>query len=290
MTINPQDLQIHKPNKILEEKINKTKIKEKVLFKKETDFHSIKVVENNFGKFIKFKDTYQAGFIKSDYYKGNIPYINYFLIPYLMNKNIKDILLIGLGTGIIVNQFFQIFDKIKRVDIVDIEEYIFPLAQKYFNFKTNDKTNFYLQDAIIYLKSTKKKYDLIIVDVAGNEGIDERFYDIEYLNLIKSKLKKDGIFISNLPSSRDIFNPENKITLDLIQNYKKIFNNIDIYSGETSNKIYYKVFYDINEPVFDITNLILISCDKKYEITSDYQKLNEIEVDIKKYVDDIIKN
>lgn len=288
MTINPENQQIHKPNKFLDEKINSTKIKEKILFKKNSDFHSIQVVQNKFGKFIKFSDTYQAGYIDTPYYKGNLPYINYFLIPYLMNKNIKDILLIGLGSGIIINQFFKIFEKIKRVDIVDIEEYIFPLAQKYFDFKLSDKMNFYLQDALIYLKSAKKKYDLIIVDVAGNEGIDERFYSEEYLNLIKSKLKSTGIFISNLPSSRDIFNKKNKATIDLLKNYSEQFSNIDIYSGETSNKIYYKVFYDIDETVYDITNLILICSNKKYKISCDYQKLNDIEVDIEKYLNDLV--
>lgn len=288
MTINPENQQIHKPNKFLDEKINNTKIIEKILFKKNSDFHSIQVVQNKFGKFIKFSDTYQAGYIDTPYYKGNLPYINYFLIPYLMNKNIKDVLLIGLGSGIIINQFFKIFEKIKSIDIVDIEEYIFPLAQKYFDFQLSDKMNFYLQDALIYLKSAKKKYDLIIVDVAGNEGIDERFYSEEYLNLIKSKLKSTGIFISNLPSSRDIFNKKNKTTLDLLKNYSEQFSNIDIYSGETSNKIYYKVFYDIDETVYDITNLILICSNKKYKISCDYQKLNDIEVDIKKYLNDLV--
>ena len=288
MTINPQDLQIHKPNKKLEEIINKTKIKEKVLFKKNSDFHSIRVVENDFGKFIKFKDTYQAGIINSKNYKGNLPYINYFLIPYLMNPKIKDILFIGLGSGIIINQYNQIFKSLKRIDIVDIEEYIFPIAQKYFNFEINEKMNFYLQDAMIFLKTTKKKYDLIVVDVAGNQGIDERFYSIDYLNLIKSKLKKTGIFVSNLPSSRDILNKKNKIVLDLLKNYENIFAQIDIYDGETSNKIYYKTFYDINESVYDITNLILISSDKKYKLSQNYEIFEKLKIEITPFVNDLV--
>jgi len=258
------------------------------LFKKNSDFHSIRVVENDFGKFIKFKDTYQAGIINSKNYKGNLPYINYFLIPYLMNPKIKDILFIGLGSGIIINQYNQIFKSLKRIDIVDIEEYIFPIAQKYFNFEINEKMNFYLQDAMIFLKTTKKKYDLIVVDVAGNQGIDERFYSIDYLNLIKSKLKKTGIFVSNLPSSRDILNKKNKIVLDLLKNYENIFTQIDIYDGETSNKIYYKTFYDINESVYDITNLILISSDKKYKLSQNYEIFEKLKIEITPFVNDLV--
>lgn len=287
MTIIPEDLSIHKPDEKLLNKINSIDIKEKIIFKKQSDFHNIFVVENDFGRFLKYKETYQAGYINSKNYKGNLPYINYFLIPYLMNKNIKNILLVGFGSGIIINQYEKIFSKLKRIDIVDIEENIFPIAEKYFDFKISDKMNFYLQDALIYLKMSKKKYDLIVVDVASDEGIDERFCSVEYLDLIKSSLKKDGIFISNMPSSRDIYNKKNEFVLNLLDKYKQKFDYIKLYSGKTSNKIYYKTFFDIDDEVYDVTNLIIISSDKNYNISSDYSKLENIGVDIKDYLKDL---
>lgn len=287
--IIPENLMIKKPNKKLEKIIEQKEIKEKILFQKQSDFHDISVVESSFGRFLKYDDTYQAGKINSEFYKGNLFYINYFLIPYLMNKNIKNILLVGFGSGIIVNQFEKIFEKLENIDIVDIDENVFPLAQKYFDFEISNKMNFYLQDALVFLKNKrKKKYDLIIVDVAGDEGIDERFVDREYLQLVKKNLKKDGIFVSNLPSSREIFNPQNKFILELLEKYKKTFKNIDIYNGETSNKLYYKVFFGLDEIVYDITNLILISSDKKYKISSNFEKLEEIKVNIKSYLEDKI--
>ena len=286
MTIIPDKLAIHKPKKELLDLLEKNEIKEDILETFESDFHSISVVESKIGRFLKYDDTYQAGYIDTPFYKGNLPYINYFLIPLLMNKKIKDVLFIGLGSGIIVNQYEE-FLNLKTVDIVDIEENIFYIAQKYFNFKTSEKQNFILQDALIYLKSTKKKYDSIIVDVAGNEGIDERFCDSEYLNLIKNRLKKEGIFVSNMPSSRDIFNPKNKFALNLIELYKKHFKFIDLYNAEQSNKIFYKTFFDIDEIVFDITNLILISSDKRYLISNN--DFIEDKFQISKYLNDLCK-
>ncbi len=288
MTIIPEDLSINKPDNELLDKINSIDIVEKVLFEKQSDFHSISVVENEIGKFLKYKDTYQAGYINSKFYKGNLPYINYFLIPCLMNKNIKDILLIGFGSGIIINQYEKIFLKLKRIDIVDIEENIFPIAEKYFDFKISDKMNFYLQDALIYLKTTKRKYDLIVVDVASDEGIDERFCGVEYLELIKKSLKKNGIFVSNMPSSRDIFNKKNKFVLNLLEKYKQKFDYLKLFSGKTSNKIYYKTFFDIDNEVYDVTNLIIISSDKDYSISSDYLELKKIGVEIKDYLEDLL--
>lgn len=288
MTIIPEEFEIHKPDKILKKKMDEIIIKEKILFKKESDFHSIFVVKNSIGTFLKYLDTYQAGFIDSKAYKGNLPYINYFLIPYLMNEKIENILFIGFGSGIIINQYENLFKKLKRIDIVDIEENIFPIAQKYFDFKITSKMNFYLQDALIYLKSTRKKYDLIVVDVADNYGVDERFLEEEYFNLIKSHLKKGGMFVSNLPSSRDIFNKKNKLILNLIEKYKANFSSIKLFNGETSNKIYYKAFFDIDEPVLDITNLIFILSDKDYKIKNDYSQISKLNIDIEPFINDEI--
>ena len=288
MTIIPEELALYEPDDKLFSKMNNVNLNEKILFEKDSDFHTIQVVENNIGRFLKYGETYQAGFINTKIYKGNLPYINYFLIPYLMNQNIKNILFIGFGSGKILKQYEVLFKKLKRIDIVDIEENIFPIAQKYFDFKVTDKMNFYLQDALIYLKTNKRKYDLIVVDVAGDEGVDERFCNLEYLNLIKKSLSKDGIFVSNMPSSRDVFNPDNKFIFELINEYEKVFSNLKFFNGSTSNKIFYKTFFDIDEEVLDITNLIIISSDKNWDIIPEFEQIDKIGVNIEPYLADII--
>ena len=108
--------------------INEKEFNDNILFEKQSNFHNIKVIENEIGRFLHYKDTYQAGFINTKSYKGNLPYINYFTIPYLINPNTKNILLIGFGTGKIVNDWEKIFSKLVTIDVVDIEENIFEIA------------------------------------------------------------------------------------------------------------------------------------------------------------------
>lgn len=285
MTIIPYDLAIHKPKKELVALMEKNEIPEQVLMCCNSSFHTISVVENSIGRFLKYDDTYQAGCISTSFYKGNLPYINYFLIPIIMNPKIENILLVGFGSGILVNDIEKLLP-VKNIDIVDIEENIFSIAKDYFDFKESSFQKFYLQDALIYLKTTKKKYDLIIVDVAGDAGIDERFCSQEYLSLIKKCLKKDGIFTSNMPSSRDIFNKKNKFALSLIELYRDNFAYVDIYNGETSNKVFYKTFFNLDEIVFDVTNMILISSNRRHDFKS--KELVDKIVDIGGYLKDKI--
>lgn len=286
----PENMAIKKPDTKLLKIINQKKFNDKILYEIKSSFHKIKVIENEVGRFLHYKDTYQAGFINTNFYKGNLPYINYFLIPYLMNPKIEKILLIGLGSGKIVNDFEFLFDNLKTIDVVDIEENILNIAQTYFDFKPDEKFNFILQDGITYLRGNKKKYDLIVADIANNDGIDLRFLSDEYFAALKHSLKKTGIFVSNMCASPDFNNPENIFFKEFFPIYRKNFNNNFIFKGEHSDTIYYKVFFNLTERVIDITNVIIISSDKKYQIKEDENLINKIKklnINIEEYIKDI---
>ena len=286
----PENMAIKKPDTKLLKIINQKKFNDKILYEIKSSFHKIKVIENEVGRFLHYKDTYQAGFINTNFYKGNLPYINYFLIPYLMNPKIEKILLIGLGSGKIVNDFEFLFDNLKTIDVVDIEENILNIAQTYFDFKPDKKFNFILQDGITYLRGNKKKYDLIVADIANNDGIDLRFLSDEYFAALKHSLKKTGIFVSNMCASPDFNNPENIFFKEFFPIYRKNFKNNFIFKGEHSDTIYYKVFFNLTERVIDITNVIIISSDKKYQIKEDENLINKIKklnINIEEYIKDI---
>ena len=285
----PEELAIKKPKKELLKIINNKTFDDNVLFELESNFHTIKVIENEVGKFLHYADTYQAGFINTEFYKGNLPYINYFLIPYLMNPKIENILLIGLGSGKVVNDFEFLFDNLKSIDVVDLEENIVDIATNYFGFKKSEKFNFILQDGITYLRNNKKKYDLIVVDVANNDGIDLRFLNDDYFKSIKKSLKKSGIFVSNMCASPDFENKKNIFINDFMPVYQSNFENNYVFKGDYSDEVYYKSFFNIDERVIDITNVIIISTDKEYKINSDTNKIEKLNIDITKYLKDFYK-
>ena len=287
MIIIPEYLAIHEPDDELLERINTKTFKDKILYKKQSDFHNIKVVENEIGRFLHYKDTYQAGFINTKSYKGNLPYINYFTIPYLINSKIKNILLIGLGTGKIVNDWEKLFKTIETVDIVDIEENILPIAKDFFGFKQSKHTSFILQDGLVFLRNNKKKYDLIVVDVASDDGIDDRFLSEEYFKLIKKSLTSKGLFVSNLCASPDFEHKENTFFASIKELYENNFKKVAIFKGNTSDKIYYKAFFDIDKRVIDITNVIIISSKQDFSFNDNYAQFKKIKLDIKEYLKDL---
>lgn len=287
MIIIPEYLAIHEPKEELLEIINNKTFNDRVLYEKQSDFHDIKVIENEIGRFLHYKDTYQAGFINTQFYKGNLPYINYFTIPYLINTDIKNILLIGFGTGKIVNDWEKLFDNLESIDVVDIEENIFDIAADYFEFKKSDSINFFLQDGLVFLRENNKKYDLIVTDVASDDGIDDRFLSDDYFKLIKKSLTPNGVFVSNLCSSADLTCKENTFFHSILDTYHSHFKQVSIFKGNESDRVYYKAFFDIDERVIDITNVILISSKQQFSVGKDYEKIKAVGLDILPYVNDL---
>lgn len=283
----PEELAIKKPDSKLLKILNNKTFKDKVLYELNSDFHNIKVVENEVGRFLHYKDTYQAGFINTEFYRGNLPYINYFLISYLFKPKAKKILLIGMGSGKLVNDLEFLFDDLKTLDVVDLEENIVNIAENWFDFKPSKSFNFILQDGITYLRNCRKKYDIIIVDVANNDGIDMRFLSEEYFSVVKKCLKKSGIFVSNMCASPDFKNPQNLFFTKYFPVYKKFFNNNLVYKGNYSDKVYYKSFYNLDERVIDITNVIIFSSNSNLQKTVALkEKINKLNIDTDKYLKD----
>ncbi len=286
----PEELQIQKPDRKLLKIINNKKFKDKILFQLNSDFHNIKVVENEIGRFLHYKDTYQAGFINTDFYKGNLPYINYFLISYLLKPKAQKILIIGMGSGKLINDLEFLFDSLKIIDTVDLEENITYIAENYFNFKTSEKFNFILQDGITYLMNCRKKYDIIIADIANNDGIDLRFLSDDYFSAVKKCLKKDGIFVSNMCASPDFDNEKNIFIKRYFPIYKKYFNNNLIFKGNYSDKVYYKSFFNLDTRVIDITNVIIFSSEKHLKIETNpnaVSNISKLNINIENYLNDI---
>ncbi|MCQ2754369.1 MAG: hypothetical protein MJ231_04895 [bacterium] len=272
------------------------KYKENVIFKTDSSFHDVFVCDNKVGRFLKYGISIQAGIIDTPFYKGNIPYLNYFLQTYFLKPKAKKILLIGFGIGHLVNQMEMIFDNLEQFDAVDIEENIMDIATNYFNFKPSGKFNFYLQDALVYLRNNKTKYDIIITDVAGNEGIDERFFEDEFFENIKKSLAKDGIFAFNSFANTDFDEDEKTFFGFSIKQYKKYFKNFAVFNGVTSDSVTLKAMYGLDKRIYDITNSIFVASDMVLEekmfqdISSEnIEKINSIGVNICPYTKDLHK-
>jgi len=121
-------------------------------------------------------------------------------VPFLCHEEgeIPNALVIGLGTGITAGTLAR-SDRIKNVDVYEINHKINKILRDYpegtLQIKDNPKINIMWHDGRCGLALSDKKYDLITqqplyLKQAGSSILLSR----EYMELVKSRLKKKGIF------------------------------------------------------------------------------------------------
>ena len=123
---------------------------------------------------------------------------------YLFVPQQKQVLIVGLGGGAMVH-FYEHYDPDAKVDVVEIDEKVVQLAEKYFDVRTRKNTNIIREDAFTYFKSNTTRYDVICMDafLKPSEKTDAtgqplRLKTIEFYKGLREQLTPDGIVVINL--------------------------------------------------------------------------------------------
>lgn len=131
-------------------------------------------------------------------------------IPYLMlnasnpQKKIKDVLIIGAGSGNDVGQ--AIYQGVENIDAVEIEPLIAELGKKHHPDKPllDPRVHLHIDDGRSFLKKTDKKYDLVIyalvdsltlLSTYSNIRLENYLFSKEAFQDAKDRLKPDGTFV-----------------------------------------------------------------------------------------------
>lgn len=125
-------------------------------------------------------------------------YWDYFIVlPSIFPK--AKILILGLGGGTIPYQMRKIYGKGITIDVVEIDRDIISLSEKFLDEPID--ANIINQDALSYIKDTKKRYDIIIMDIYVEDRIPPKFLNINFIKSCRLILKNKGIFAANFASS-----------------------------------------------------------------------------------------
>ncbi len=106
-------------------------------------------------------------------------------------KENSDILLIGLAGGAMVSELHR---HGHQLTVVDIDKRMKRVASDFFYTPSFE---FVEDDGRHYVNRTKKKFDIVIIDVSAAETQPFHLYTIEAFNQIESILSDDGMLIIN---------------------------------------------------------------------------------------------
>lgn len=216
----------------------------RLIHSKDSSYANLKIVDYTYGdkhirEMLLDGQTQSSMDIKSGLSTAHYTYLLE-LIPYGINPNGKNALVVGLGGGLVPRWYEK---KGIKTDIVEIDEDVLRLAEEYFNFAITGKK--FIEDARQFFLREEKKYDYIVMDAFGGETTPSHLLSLEACQLMKSRMTQDAVLSLNVISS---FTDDSFVTASIVKTLKQVFANVEI-----------NPLYDPKEQV--IGNIIITAYD-----------------------------
>ena len=162
------------------------------------------------------------------------------MFTYMLHKlarayapEVKDVLCIGLGIGIVPMQFAR---EGAAVDVIEINPDIVPIAEKYFDLEPA-KLNVQIGDGRYYVSRSKKQYDAIILDAFLGDSSPSHLMTREAFAEMRRALKPNGVLVIN--SFGDFSRGQDFFTASLDKTLRTVFASVRIHNdGRDGNTLF----------------------------------------------------
>ena len=169
------------------------------IYSTESAYQYIEVFDRGSYRFLVYNDA--AGFQtvankRSPLTGRNYYYDYYSLLPFIFDGTPRNALVIGLGGGIIANQFRYFHPQIV-MDGVEIDPKVIQIARNYFALRPD--VDVFNQDGRILVNLTKRKYNIVIIDAYTQQiYIPFHLTTVEFFTELKARLSEQGIVAMNV--------------------------------------------------------------------------------------------
>jgi spermidine synthase len=172
----------------------------KLIYKKKTPYQDLRIYKSSrFGNVLVLDGAIQTTQKDEFIYHEMLTHPVLFLHP-----NPKNILVIGAGDGGVLREVLK--HKIKKAVLVEIDEEVIKLSKKYLasicrNSFENKKVEIVIEDGAKFIKNTKEKFDIAIIDSPDPVGVAKVLFSKRFYENIYSVLTPEGIMIRQTGST-----------------------------------------------------------------------------------------
>ena len=108
----------------------------------------------------------------------------------------KSVLLLGLGGGTVVKLINKHWPKAK-ITAIEIDPVMIDFAKKYFNCRPNQQLSIINTDAFTWIKSSKQKFNLVLVDLFQGSTLLKKVYAKDFLDRLAKHCNHGGTVMFN---------------------------------------------------------------------------------------------
>ncbi|MBM4132069.1 hypothetical protein FJ250_13770, partial [bacterium] len=168
----------------------------------ESAYQYLEVFDRGSLRFLAFNDA--LGFQTVANREGPLTgfyYDYYALLPLLLERPAERALVIGLGGGIIANQY-RYFHPALAVDGVEIDPAVIDVAKRY--FALNPATHVFAADGRIFAARPGPAYDVVVIDAYTNQiYVPFHLATCEFFAEVRGRLAPGGLVAMNVSAARE---------------------------------------------------------------------------------------
>ena len=214
--------------------------REKILYEGDTEFAHYQVIEMVYeGRkarvlFTGKRDAAFSGIPLDDQHHLLFDYIQRFYELTCQTRP-RNLLMIGGGTYTLPTALLYALPDI-TIDAVEIDPGLDRIAEAYFGLTPNPRLNIIHGDGVDYIRTNRKKYDMIIIDAFDDLKIPENFAKDETAAAISASLSSKGILAMNVISS---YYGRNAAAIEGLQDeYDPHFKHLGVYPADTGTSLW----------------------------------------------------
>lgn len=175
---------------------------DQIIFSRQSKFQKIVMTRNK--KDLRLFLDGNLQFSTIDEYRYHEPLVH---IPLGLASQKKNILILGGGDGLVAREVLK-YSQVERIYLVDLDPEITRLGRHDYNLKRlnngsldDQRVKVINEDAFVFLDKNQRFFDIIIADLPDPNNVSlARLYSKEFFKLIKSRLSKTGIFVTQATS------------------------------------------------------------------------------------------
>ncbi len=142
----------------------------------------------------------------------DLDYTRTMMAGYLVQPEVRRLLMIGFGGGQITNYLFHQFPELE-IDAVDIDSEVIRLARAYFDVPDDPRYRTHAADGRVFVEQANEntRWDMVMLDAFRGVFVPFHLKTREYYESLKVHLTPAGVVVANLHNATPMY-PHDRVT------------------------------------------------------------------------------
>ena|SRR6185369_688252 len=172
-----------------------------VVYEITSPYHHIRVVDEGGLRTLSFDGSAETRMSLQNPLQGHFEYTEYFHMPWLWNRQLTNVLMIGLG-GASTQRAYRHYYPDVAVETVELDAAVLRVAKEYFGFQESPTQRVQVSDGRVFVRRGGAPYGAILVDAYTKNRygsfIPYHLATKEFFELANQRLTTNGVLAYNV--------------------------------------------------------------------------------------------